>query len=84
MKKYTYFYFLTVTGILIFTFYQLYWADIKHTPTGTTKYYAIINGHPIWCDFVKQRKVGSCMDMYDCEDGSSYFCVTDIEMKIDN
>ena len=53
----------------------------KHTPTGHTTYITNVNGREAYCNLVDQKK--GCMMLSQCEDGSSYFCVQNVEMRID-
>lgn len=66
-------------GVFLSAF--LFEHNFGHTPTGRTVYVTTINKHKAYCDIAKREK--GCMSLTSCEDGNSYFCVQNIEMKVD-
>lgn len=54
---------------------------IERTPTGYTIYVAQVNGHKAYCRMPHRDK--GCYNLTECEDGNSYFCVQNVEMKVD-
>lgn len=53
----------------------------EHAATNKTVYVASVNNHILYCGHV--RRDAGCYNLIDCADGNSYFCVSNVEMRVD-
>lgn len=53
----------------------------SHPATNNTVYIAQVNNHEAVCSYVQRDK--GCYNMLKCNDGSTYFCVQNVEQRID-